>query len=366
MNENINETINHTIKDIFAAKNIKVNSIKKLKGDAGDRRYYRVTINNNMSDCLNPDLTKIVVDYSFVQENIICSFIEITNFLARINISVPAIFLHDKEKKILVLDDLGDTHIKDIIITGKENLNTKDFLLYKQNIYKHIIDLIIQIQSKTSKGLDISFYTIDNLIDELSVFLEYYIQYKVMSRNDSGYKSRWINPILSSKFNMIWQTILSKQFDFSSTFTMRDMHVENMMVKQNIIDNSEQVVSLKSFKDISLIDFQDGMVGSPIYDIASIIDDIRINNEESIRSFIINYYSEKNDFNPLEVELNYKILSLQRNMRIAGIFSKYYIEGKDHYEEYIVKAENNINRLIKDQTFVELRRWCIQQNLFNN
>ena len=51
----------------------------------------------------------------------------------------------------------------------------------------------------------------------------------------------------------------------SSTLVLRDYHVDNLFYLNN----------QKSLRQVGLIDFQDAVIGSPLYDLASLLDDVR-------------------------------------------------------------------------------------------
>ena len=86
-----------------------------------------------------------------------------------------------------------------------------------------------------------------------------------------------------------------------------------------------------------MIDTQDAIIGNPAYDLVSLIDDVRINIPVSLKQKIFNFYLKnaplifkkkakefKNDFN---------ILSIQRNLKILGIF--YRLFKRDRKKQYL-------------------------------
>ena len=75
-------------------------------------------------------------------------------------------------------------------------------------------------------------------------------------------------------------------------------------------------------EQLGIIDTQDVILGNPMYDVASLIDDVRIEIPLTIKNknfsilfkkelFEKRYFFLKNDFD---------ILSIQRNLKILGIF----------------------------------------------
>ena len=58
----------------------------------------------------------------------------------------------------------------------------------------------------------------------------------------------------------------------------RDFHVSNIMLKQ---------------KKFHVIDSQDAVIGNPAYDLASLIDDVRLKTSNSLKKEMFNHFSKK-------------------------------------------------------------------------
>ena len=131
----------------------------------------------------------------------------------------------------------------------------------------------------------------------------------------------------------------------NSCFVHRDYHLQNLM---------------KFKKKIGLIDNQDALIGNPAYDLASLIDDVRIKTSNKLKNQMYDYYlsktfkqsrikSEKflNDFN---------ILSVQRSLKILGIFSRLYKrDRKSRYLKFMPYTWKLLDMRMKPKIFTELR-----------
>jgi len=117
--------------------------------------------------------------------------------------------------------------------------------------------------------------------------------------------------------------ILYKKLKFKNNiFVHRDFHVSNLMKINN---------------QIGVIDSQDAIIGNPTYDLASLIDDVRIKTSNQLKNNVLNYYlnkcpqiyrRKKNDFIH-----DFNILSVQRNLKIIGIFSRLF--KRDKKKQYL-------------------------------
>ena len=92
-------------------------------------------------------------------------------------------------------------------------------------------------------------------------------------------------------------------------FVHRDFHVSNIML---------------SGKKLGLIDTQDALIGNRAYDLASLIDDVRVKLSKKIKIFYLDIISKikilKKD--QLNLKNDFDILSVQRNLKILRYFCR--------------------------------------------
>ena len=91
-------------------------------------------------------------------------------------------------------------------------------------------------------------------------------------------------------------------------FVHRDFHVSNLMLVKN---------------QIGLIDSQDALIGNKAYDLASLIDDVRLKTSNSFKEKIFNFYIKKQkNLDIKKFKNDFEILSVLRNLKIIGIFTR--------------------------------------------
>ena len=83
---------------------------------------------------------------------------------------------------------------------------------------------------------------------------------------------------------------------------------------------------MKINKKIGLIDSQDALIGNPAYDLVSLVDDVRIKTSNKLKNQIYYYYLKKTK-KKYKIKSNFfledfNILSVQRSLKIIGIFSR--------------------------------------------
>ena len=132
----------------------------------------------------------------------------------------------------------------------------------------------------------------------------------------------------------------------NSYFVHRDYHAQNLM---------------KIGNKIGVIDSQDALIGNPTYDLVSLIDDVRIITPRKLKKQIYNYYLRKNlTINKQDSNFfleDFDILSVQRSMKIIGIFSRLFKrDKKKRYLKYIPYTWKLLEMRIKEGKFIELEK----------
>jgi len=126
----------------------------------------------------------------------------------------------------------------------------------------------------------------------------------------------------------------------------RDYHVQNL---------------IKHRRKIGVIDNQDAVVGNPAYDLASLIDDARIRTSNKLKNEVYNYYIKKNpkitEENANNFLNDFSILSVQRSLKIIGIFSRLAIRDKKrNYLKFIPYVWKLLEFKIKNKNLLDLKK----------
>ncbi len=107
---------------------------------------------------------------------------------------------------------------------------------------------------------------------------------------------------------------------------------------------------------VGLLDFQDAVIGSAAYDLVSLLEDARRDVSIKTVNHIIKYYIQNSKCNEDDLLNDYKILSLQRNIKIIGIFARLAIrDNKKNYLNFLPKIINYVIIRLKDEIFSDLR-----------
>jgi len=306
--------------------NFNNNTIIPIKGDASFRKFYRKKNKKKSSIIIYSQREKI--------KNLL-NYDSINKLLLNNKISAPRLLSENFNKNYIEFEDLGTKTLFDIFKKKKTN---------KFKIYKKILIILIKLQNikvKKIKNFKKNFYKIPNysktlIYKEANLFLDWYVPYTLNKQKRSKIKKELKKSISS---------LLGKIQLPNNTFVHRDFHVSNLMLKKN---------------KISVIDSQDALYGNIAYDLASLIDDVRLKTSYNLKEMIYqNYlYLNKKKINEIKFKNDFEILSVLRNLKVIGIFTRLAVrDGKRKYLKLIPHAWKLIeNRVNNNDIFKDLRK----------
>ena len=302
-----------------------------IKADASFRKFYRKKIKKKSSIIVYAEKEKI--------QNLL-NYDSVNKLLLQKNINAPRLLSENFNQNLIEIDDLGTKTILDIL--KKKNTN-------KLKIYKKILVILIKLQKiklKKIKNFKKKFYKIpiysNKLIfNEANLFLDWYIP-KVINKNKKFKIKKELKKIITSLIKKIQLP--------NTTFVHRDFHVSNLMIKKN---------------KISVIDSQDAVYGNIAYDLASLIDDVRLKTSKNIKEMIYQSYLNlnKKKINKIKFKNDFEILSVLRNLKIIGIFTRLAIRDKKKiYLKLIPYAWNLIELRLKNNVIFKDLKYCLDVN----
>ena len=299
----------------------KINKLKMIKGDASFRKFYRNSVNKSIFVVSKKEKSKNLLVYDAINK-----------ILIKNNILAPKLLNENYLNKFIEIEDFGDQTFFEILKNKKNN---------KYINFKKIVKLLNKLQSiKDRKILNfkkkiyrIQEYKKKILFNEARLFCDWYVPKKLS-------KTRAIK--FNKKFKYEIKYLLSKLNCKNDTFVHRDFHVSNLMNHN---------------KTIGLLDSQDALIGNKAYDLASLIDDVRLKTSNQLKEKVFNYYLKTNKKIMIKkFRQDFEILSVLRNLKIIGIFSRLALrDKKKKYLKLIPYAwEMIIHRIQKQNKFKSL------------
>ena len=105
-------------------------------------------------------------------------------------------------------------------------------------------------------------------------------------------------------------------------------------------------------------------MGNRAYDLASLIDDVRLKTSNELKEKVFKFYIKNNKKIDLEkFKKDFEILSILRNLKIIGIFMRLAIrDNKKKYLKLIPYAWEMINRRFKEQNEFNNLKLLLENN----
>ncbi len=264
-----------------------------VSDDASYRKYYRLILPNNR--------TFIIMDSSMQVESIY-PFIDVSVRLLKAKVQIPRVYSQNLEQGYLLLEDLGDTHLIDI-------LNENSYkLLYMKSIHE-----ILKMQEANTHGLEP--YDEEFLMYEMRLMQEWYLdKYLWITLDDKEQRA------LDGVLELIKDEVLSQPQGY---FVHRDFHSRNIMFAGR--------------GKVSVIDYQDARVGAITYDLASLLKDVYVRfDREKILELVLEFKILKGGLNHISDEQFirwFDFTAIQRHIKILGIFAR--LKLRDNKPNYI-------------------------------
>ena len=307
-------------------KNLMQYKIKKISGDASFREFYKIEKNSKFTILVkaNKDKFRNLIIYAAINE-----------LLIKNKIKAPKLVQEYFGKNMMEIENLGSHSFLDHIKNKKNKFND----------YKKLIELIIKLQKikfnkyfkfKKNKIRIIKFDSFQ-LHKESDLFFEWYLK-----NNGKKTKFKKNKNIIKKELNILYKKLYFQEM----CFVHRDFHASNIMIKN---------------KRLGLIDSQDALKGNLLYDVASLIDDVRIKLPKELKSSLFNYYLSKttkikNEKEKLLAKNDFDILSVQRNLKILGIFVRLCKrDKKSNYLKYLPYIWKLLELRLKNPIFLNLK-----------
>jgi len=284
--------------------------VKEIKGDASKRKYFRVKSKKH---------SYIVMD-SFLEKRNFNNFLKYTKLFKNNNIKVPEIISIDNSKKILILEDFGNNLIYD-------KVNENNLL----DIYTIAIKNIIDIQKIRNKN--ISYYKKQKYFNESFLFIDWVLDKFFLLKI-----SKKDNKKLIKSLDFLIDNINHNY----NKLTHRDYHSKNIFYKN---------------KNVAIIDYQDALYGSPLYDFVSLVNDcyrdINQNTKNKFFKIFLSELNNNNNFNFSEDEFlyNFNLISAQRHMKASGIFCRLSI--RNNRDNYLQHLNRTLNYIVKATSYYD-------------
>jgi aminoglycoside/choline kinase family phosphotransferase len=288
--------------------------VKKLKGDASNRSYYRVGgyPESNVVMVMPKDAATKSEEASKGEAPKELPFVNVHRYLAKLGVRIPRIVRYDEPAGMMVLEDLGDLTFE-AALEGEK---------HREELYGKAIDLLAQIRARAEQNVDKSCLAFTRSFDEDLYDWEFHHFREWGLEAWSGKKP---TDAERSALDQAFRTLSKMLAAEPKGFTHRDYQSRNLMVKDG---------------ELVVIDFQDALLGPRQYDLVALLRDSYVELplefvDQMLDRYLAEYKKESGiAIAPKPFKAFFDLLTVQRKLKDAGRF------------EYINRVKGNPGFLV--------------------
>ncbi|HVN99293.1 MAG TPA: phosphotransferase [Steroidobacteraceae bacterium] len=272
--------------------------LEPASADASFRRYFRAWAASGA--------TRIVMDAPPGKEDI-GPYVHVTRLLQACGVHVPEIEAADGARGLLLLEDLGSTHMLARLRSGGD----------PEQLYGEALAALAQVQLRGGAGArELAAYGAEALQREMQLLPDWFCARHLQSPVDAEGAA-----LLQRTFEFLVRELLAQP----TVLVHRDYHSRNLMVTAS--------------RNPGIIDFQDAVAGPIGYDLVSLLEDCYIawprarvlgwleQHRLRLQAEGADVGADRSDFLRW-----FDLAGLQRHIKVLGIFARlWYRDGKSGY-----------------------------------
>jgi tRNA threonylcarbamoyl adenosine modification protein YjeE len=322
---------------------------RRIQGDASTRSYERLRLGDQRAILMNsprrPDGPSVRdgKPYSAIAhlaEDIV-PFVGMANGLRQRGFSTPQIYEAELADGLLIIEDLG----AEPVVAGDPPAPIEER-------YEAAIDALVALHSQELPSAipvaphvihSLPAYDIDAYQIEVALLLDWYLPRLGAVVTDE----------VRANYTALWDSALQVALEAPPTWVLRDFHSPNLIWLPERLDIAR----------VGLLDFQDAMMGPAAYDVASLLQDARVDVPELMEVALLGHYVRKRseidtNFEPADFIRLYATLAAQRASKILGIFARLdRRDGKPQYLRHIPRVWGYLQRSLAHPALTMLQDW---------
>jgi len=322
---------------------------QRMAGDASTRSYARLIRDDGVVILMNsprrPDGPAIYDGKSYsaavhLAEDV-KPFVAVAGGLRERGFSAPAIYHADLDAGFLITEDFGSAGFVEgdppAPIAERYEAATDMLAALHREALPEVLPLAPQLTYA------IPTFDTDALLTEMGLMLDWYLPDRGVDPSNN----------MRSEFVLMWRDLLSRPAAAAKTWVLRDFHSPNLI----------WLADRPGIAKVGIIDFQDTVLGPAAYDLASLLQDARIDVPEQLELALLTRYikarrASDDSFDPAGFAELYSIMSAQRNTKLLGIFARLNRrDGKPQYLRHLPRVWTYLSRSLAHPALARAREW---------
>ncbi len=321
----------------------------RMQGDASTRIFERLTRGEQSFVLMNaprrPDGPPVRdgKPYSAIAhlaEDIV-PYIAVAAGLRELGLSAPEILHADLDHGLIVMGDFGNERI----VAGDPPAPIEERYAAATDLLAalHGQELPDTLAVTSELAYRLPAYDMEAFLIEAELLLDWYL---VGAGAAAGSAAR-------AAFVRFWREALLPAIAAPPTWVLRDYHSPNLL----------WLAQRHDIAQVGLLDFQDALIGPAAYDVASLLQDARVDVPEAMEMALLGRYvrsrlGEDSYFDPAGFTRLYATLAAQRATKILGIFARLNRrDGKPQYLRHMPRLWNYLQRSLAHPALAALKTW---------
>lgn len=240
-------------------------------------------------------------------------FLAMTHWLRTLGLSAPKVLAAEPELGLALVEDLGDAAYGSLLETGDEAL--------ADELYRAALDgLLVIARQPAPETIEYpggvyapQHFSLDVFLTEASLFADAYLELQGKT---------------GETFIALWTELYHQLAQTKPVLLLRDYHSPNLL----------WLPQREGAAQAGLIDYQDALIGTPLYDVVSLLQDARLFvPPERAKQWLSHYAKKRREQSAFlddeAIARDMAILGTQRLLKIFGIFR--FLQQKHGKETYM-------------------------------
>lgn len=302
--------------------------------DCAFRRYFRLRMDSKtaiLMEAVPDDHERATPGHK------LSDYIRIGSALKKRGLNTPAIYEAAENDGYLLLEDFGDVSFKQALNRdGDEKL-----------LYGLAADILSEL-NQSAKAWDIALpdYYKSHVHKGRQRVIDWYVPAVHKAQNPDDCVKNYL---------AVWDIIEKTLPPCPQGFLHIDYHVENLMY----------LPERSGLQQCGILDFQGAMKGPLPYDLANLLEDVRIDVPADRRKEMLDYACRQMDAEQKEAfQAWYRILATQFHCRVIGQFIRLAVkDGKQRYLDYLPRVCGYLREGLNDPVLLPLSDWFTEQGI---
>lgn len=259
-------------------------------------------------------------------------FVLIAKYLQECGLRAPIIYDYHFEQGFVWLEDFGN-----LTYTKALSKNLK----HESELYQLAVQILQHLhQQVQKKPTFIPDYTFQELLREVEIFMDWY--WPTVKPQTHFLKAK-------EEFLEAWKKVFLKMPSLPQTLVLRDYHVDNLMI----------VPANHPLQQCGILDFQDAIWGSVVYDFISLIEDARRDVPVDLQEQLWEQFLKNT---PIVQQQDYRlgaaILGATRHTKVIGIFTRFALRRKrNDYLKHLPRLWKYLFKAFQQPALEPIYQW---------